>query len=325
MSDPLLHHGGNLATAHARFGGGEWLDLSTGVNPVAWPIPEQLRPALGPLPTPIALADLEAAAAAHFGVATAHVCAVPGSEMGLRLLGMLLGGRACHVAPAYRTHGAIFADSTPVEAGQPVPDNATLILANPNNPTGTLYSREAIEALLAERTAAGGWLVVDEAFADAHPQASIAPLVGDGRRLIVFRSFGKFFGLAGLRLGFVLAPRTIVARYRRVLGDWPIDATALAIGSAAYRDVEWIETTRTVLPQRAAALDAVLRRHGLSPSGESPLFRLIEHDAAPALFERLAGAHILVRPFDYAPRWLRFGVPAMPDALARLDGVLGNG
>ena len=250
---------------------------------------------------------------------------MPGSEMGLRLLGMLLGGRACHRAPGYRTHGAIFADSMPVDAGRPVPDSATLILANPNNPTGTLYSRDAIEALLADRSAAGGWLVVDEAFADPHPQASIAPLVGDRRRLIVFRSFGKFFGLAGLRLGFMLGPRTIVARYRRVLGDWPIDATALAIGTAAYRDGEWIETTRAVLPQRAAALDAVLRRHGLPPSGESPLFRLIAHDAAPALFERLARAHILVRPFDYAPRWLRFGVPAAPDALARLDRVLGNG
>lgn len=325
MSDPLRHHGGNLAAARARFGDGDWLDLSTGINPIAWPIPEQLRPALGPLPTPGALAELEAVAAAHFGVAEDHVCAVPGSEMGLRLLGMLLGGRACHVAPAYRTHGAIFADSMPVEAGQPVPDNATLILANPNNPTGTLQSREAIEALLADRTAAGGWLVVDEAFADAHPHTSIAPLVGDGRRLIVFRSFGKFFGLAGLRLGFVLAPRTIVARYRRVLGDWPIDATALAIGTAAYHDADWIESTRAILPLRAAALYAVLHRHGLSPSGESPLFRLIEHDAAPMLFERLAGAHILVRPFDYAPRWLRLGVPAHPEALARLDRALGNG
>ncbi|WP_294329891.1 aminotransferase class I/II-fold pyridoxal phosphate-dependent enzyme [uncultured Sphingomonas sp.] len=325
MSDPLLHHGGNLAAARARFGDGDWLDLSTGINPVAWPVPEQLRPALGPLPTPRALAEMEAAAAAHFGVASDHVCAVPGSEMGLRLLGMLLGGRACHRAPGYRTHGAIFADSMPVEAGQPVPGSATLILANPNNPSGTLSPRDEIAALLADRTAAGGWLVVDEAFADPHPAASVAPLVGDGRRLIVFRSFGKFFGLAGARLGFVLGPRAILARYRRLLGDWPIDATALAIGSAAYRDTAWIEATRVALPQRAATLDAVLRRHGLSPSGASPLFRLVEHDAAPALFERLARSHILVRPFDYAPRWLRFGVPAEPEALARLDRVLGDG
>lgn len=325
MSDALLHHGGNLAAARARFGDGDWLDLSTGINPVAWSVPEALRPDLGPLPTPAALAALEAAAADYFGVAPEQVCALPGSEMGLRLLGMLLGGRAFHVEPGYRTHGAIFADSTALAPGGPVPGNATLILANPNNPTGTLLPREHVERLLADRTAAGGWLVVDEAFADAHEQARVAPLINDARRLVVFRSFGKFFGLAGLRLGFVLGPQSLLSRYRRLLGDWPIDATALAIGTAAYRDTAWIEATRAALPLRAAALDAVLRGHGLAPMGQSPLFRLVEHDAAPALFERLARARILVRPFDYAPRWLRFGVPAGPEPLARLDRALGDG
>lgn len=325
MNDPLLHHGGNLAAARARFGDGDWLDLSTGINARPWPVPADLPLDLGPLPSPAALADLEAAAAAHFGVGPENVCAVPGSEMGLRLLGMLLGGRACHIAPGYRTHGAVFADSLALAPGAPVPGNATLVLANPNNPCGTLLPLAQLDAMLAERTAAGGWLVVDEAFADPHPEASIAPLVGDARRLIVFRSFGKFFGLAGLRLGFVLGPRSLLSRYRRLLGDWPIDATALAIGSAAYRDWAWIEATRTILPQRAAALDAVLQAHGLAPSGASPLFRLVKHADAPALFERLATAHILVRPFDYAPSWLRFGVPSAPEALARLDRALGNG
>ncbi|WP_010543805.1 aminotransferase class I/II-fold pyridoxal phosphate-dependent enzyme [Sphingomonas elodea] len=325
MSDPLLHHGGNLTAARARFGEGNWLDLSTGINADAWPVPAALRADLAPLPGPAALATLEAAAACCFGTAPEHVCAVPGSEMGLRLLGMLLGGRACHLAPGYRTHGAIFADSMALAPDTPVPGNATLILANPNNPTGTLLLRETLEALLADRTAAGGWLVVDEAFADPHPDASIAPSAGDARRLIVFRSFGKFFGLAGIRLGFVLGPRTLLARYRRILGDWPIDATALAIGTAAYRDTAWIETTRIALPQRAEALDAVLRRHGLAPTGASPLFRLVEHPAAPALFERLAKAHILTRPFDYAPTWLRLGTPATGEALDRLDRALGHG
>lgn len=325
MSDPLLHHGGNLAAARARFGDGDWLDLSTGINARPWPVPGDLSLELGPLPSPAALADLEAAAAAHFGVGPENVCAVPGSEMGLRLLGMLLGGRACHIAPGYRTHGAVFADSMALAPGAPVPGNATLVLANPNNPCGTLLPLAQLDAMLTERTAAGGWLVVDEAFADPHPDTSIAPLVGDARRLIVFRSFGKFFGLAGVRLGFVLGPRSLLSRYRRLLGDWPIDVTALAIGSAAYRDWAWIEATRTILPRRAAALDAVLQAHGLAPSGASPLFRLVEHADAPALFERLATAHILVRPFDYAPSWLRFGVPSSPEALARLDRALGNG
>lgn len=325
MSDPLRHHGGNLAAARARFGEGPWLDLSTGINPVAWPVPAELTADLGPLPDPAALAQLEAAAAAHFGVSPALVCALPGSEMGLRLLGPLLGGLACHRVPGYRTHGAAFADSLPLSPAAPVPGDAALLLANPNNPCGTLLDRAALAALLAERTAAGGWLIVDEAFVDAHPEASIAPLVGDGRRLIVFRSFGKFFGLAGLRLGFVIAPPALVTRYRALLGDWPIDATALAIGTRAYRDCAWIEATRATLARRAAAFDALLRRHGLAPEGSSPLFRLVAHPDASDIFERMARAHILARPFDYAPRWLRFGVPADPQVLDRLDRALRHG
>lgn len=325
MSDPLRYHGGNLAAARGRFGDGPWLDLSTGINPLPWPVPAELVADLGPLPDPAALARLEAAAASHFGVSPALVCAVPGSEIGLRLLGPLLGGRACHRVPGYRTHGAAFADSLPLSPAAPVPGDAALLLANPGNPCGTLLDRTEIEALLAERTAAGGWLIVDEAFMDTDPEASIAPLVGEGRKLIVFRSFGKFFGLAGLRLGFVLAPPAIVARYRALLGDWPIDATALAIGTLAYRDGTWIATTRATLARRATALDTLLRAHGLVPVGASPLFRLVAYPDAAALFERLGRAHILVRPFEDAPHWLRFGVPADPQALDRLDRVLRHG
>ena len=325
MSDPLLHHGGNLAAARARYGDGPWLDLSTGINPLPWPVSADLDIDLGPLPDPSLLAGLEAAAATHFGAAPDHVCAIPGSEMGLRLLGAVLGGRACHQVPGYRTHGAAFADSLPLSAGSPVPGDAALLLANPSNPCGTLRDRAALETLLAERTAAGGWLIVDEAFADAHPEASIAPLVDDARKLIVFRSFGKFFGLAGLRLGFVLAPRPILARYRALLGDWPIDATALAIGTRAYRDRAWIDSTRISLADRAATFDRLLGPHGLVPEGKSPLFRLVSHPDAPTIFERLARTHILVRPFDYAPHWLRFGVPADAAALDRVDRALRDG
>ncbi len=325
MSDPLLHHGGNLAAARARFGDGPWLDLSTGINPLAWPVPSDLGIDLAPLPDPATLAELEAAAADHFGVPPDQLCAVPGSEMGLRLLGPLLGGRACHRVPGYRTHGAAFENSLPLAAGAPVPGDAALLLANPNNPCGTLLDRPTLETLLADRTDAGGWLIVDEAFADAHPAASVASLVDDSRRLIVLRSFGKFFGLAGVRLGFVIAPRPILARYRATLGDWPIDATALAIGTRAYPDRAWIEATRTALAERAAAFDTLLRAHGLKPQGASPLFRLISHPDAADIFARLAAAHILVRPFDYAPHWLRLGVPAAPAALDRVDRALRHG
>lgn len=309
-------HGGGLRAAREHFGTGDepWLDLSTGINPNPWPGVEGLAIDWQRLPDEADLRRLECAAAAHFGADADHVCALPGTEIGLRLAGDVLPGPARYLAPSYRTHGDMFGGAEPVtwsDAG-----DATLIVANPNNPDG---STVAPEHLLAQQ----GWLVIDEAFADHAPELSLADAVSDERRLVIFRSFGKFFGLAGLRLGFVLGPCAVVARFRARLGAWPVSAGAIAIGAAAYADRAWIEASRIELSRQAAALDAVLERHGLSPRGDCPLFRLVETDQAEALFERLARRAILTRPFDYDPRWLRLGLPGCEADLARLDAALG--
>ena len=166
---------------------------------------------------------------------------------------------------------------------------------------------------------------MDEAFVDAQDDdASIVPLLAPDAPVIVMRSFGKFFGLAGLRLGFAIGPAALIARWRASLGSWPVSAAAIAIGTAAYRDTEWIAATRLRLMDRAAALDAVLTRHGFTPTGACPLFRLVDCDAA-ALFDRLARQGILTRPFDYDPCWLRLGVPATAQDLDRLDRALADG
>ena len=128
-----------------------------------------------------------------------------------------------------------------------------------------------------------------------------------------------------MRLGFVLAPRALLARLRALLGDWPISAAGVAIGTAAYRDAIWITTAREAMVCRAAALDAVLQRHGLEPFGDCPLFRLIDHGEAQALFMRLAHQQILTRPFEEHPRWLRFGLPEGEPELDRLDRALRDG
>ncbi len=148
---------------------------------------------------------------------------------------------------------------------------------------------------------------------------------GDGRRLILLRSFGKFFGLAGVRLGFVLGPREVVAQLRRMLGEWPVSAAAVAFGGAAYRDRNWIDGTVTALGEHAAQLDGLLARHGLGARGECPLFRLVEVEDGWALFDRLARRSILTRPFEEDRRWLRIGLPADTRALARLDRALADG
>ena len=142
---------------------------------------------------------------------------------------------------------------------------------------------------------------------------------------MVLRSCGKFFGLAGVRLGFVMAAPEILARLRDLLGDWPVSAHAMAWGSAAYADRAWIAATRIALVERAAALDAVLAHHGLTAKGACPLFRMVETPGAAAIFRRLAAAGILVRPFADAPGRLRFGVPAATAELERLDKALRHG
>ncbi len=323
MSSRWTWHGGGVAAARAHFGDGPWLDLSTGINPHAWPGTADLAFDWRRLPDEGELRALEVAAAASFGVDPRNVCAVPGTEIGLRLMGGLVEGAAAWWSPSYRTHGEMLPGARPVERLAEA-DGRSLILANPNNPDGRLLDRASMIGQLARR-GAEGWLLVDEAFADADPAQSVAADIADDRRLLVFRSFGKFFGLAGVRLGFVLGPSLALDRLRHRLGAWPLSAPAIAIGTAAYRDSVWVEEMRERLRRAAAALDATLERAGLRATGACPLFRLVETDDAHGLFERLARRHILTRPFDDHPRWLRLGLPEDADGLARLEAALRDG
>lgn len=315
-------HGGGLSAARAHFGQDDWLDLSTGINPQAWPHAEATPVDWRSLPDEQALRTLEQVAAAHFGCDTDHVCAVPGTEVGLRLAGSLLDGMAHHLSPTYRTHEAMLPGSSPLAFDALAKaDGANLILANPNNPDGRLLDRTALRDILARR-APSGWLILDEAFADAHPGHSLADMVDDHRRLVIFRSFGKFFGLAGLRLGFVLGPRALIARLRATLGAWPVSSAAIAIGTAAYCDRAWIAAERDRLAAEAGELDAQLHARGYAVTGACPLFRLIECGDAGALFERLARRGILTRPFERQPGWLRLGLPGSRAALDRFTAAL---
>lgn len=311
-------HGGRLDEATRAYPDAPrpWIDLSTGINPAPWRAPDGLVVDAAPLPSVTALATLEAAAAGFFGVAAERVVAVPGSEIALRLLPIFgLPGPIVAVRPSYGTHGAV-ADRI-VDRVEAV--EGTLLVANPNNPDGRLVDPGVWRGL------GRGWVVVDEAFADTDAGMSVVPSLDDADRIVVMRSFGKFFGLAGVRLGFVVAPPAIVARVRALLGDWPVSAQAIAWGIAAYGDARWIAATRASLAQRATRLDALLLRHGLIATGASPLFRLVTDCDAGAIFERLARAGILTRPFADRADWLRFGLPGDEAGFARLDRALADG
>ncbi|MFZ2994774.1 threonine-phosphate decarboxylase [Sphingobium sp.] len=323
-------HGGRLSDARKAFATAQlpWIDLSTGINPDPWPGAADVAIDWRHLPEAAALEGLEASAGRCFGAEGKHILALPGTEMGLRTLGALpLPPPFRHVSPGYSTHGQALPDSRAIGFDQLAIEaerGGTILLANPANPDGRLIEPADLIAIAATLARSGGWLVVDEAFIDAHADASLIPHMSGTGQVIVLRSFGKFFGLAGVRLGFAVAAPAIIAQWRIALGSWPVSAAAIAIGAAAYGDADWIAATRIRLRLRADALDAVLRRHGLEPRGASPLFRLVECDAA-RLFEWLARRGILTRPFDYAPRWLRLGVPCDAEGLARLDRALDDG
>jgi len=324
-------HGGRVDLAREAFPEAPlpWLDLSTGINPHRWPVPEELAMAdAGALPAPSDLAALERTAAAALG-ASGAVAALPGSEIGIRMLQAIgMPGPNRHVSPGYASHAAAFHDSwaipvTDIDAA--AASGGTIILANPANPDGHLLEPEHLVAVARRMRRRGGWLIVDEAFADTMPEASVLPHLQPDDPVLVFRSFGKFFGLAGIRLGFAIGPEQIIERIRARLGGWPVSSLALAVGRAAYADAGWIAAMRARLRGEAAALDAVLARAGLAPRGACPLFRLIETEEAGALFPRLARAGILTRPFDHTPRWLRIGLPGDAEGLARLERALSDG
>ena len=211
--------------------------------------------------------------------------------------------------PTYNEHAASFAESgwEVVEKG----DTDAAVHVHPNNPNGRLWSKTQTTAPLS---------IIDESFCDITPDATlIAQATTPGT--LILKSFGKFWGLAGLRLGFVVGDPALVAELRQMLGPWPVSGPALHIGAAALRDTDWADATRTRLATEADRLDTLMTGAGAQIVGGTPLFRLYEVDDAQAWQVRLAEHHIWTRVFPYNPRWLRLGLPA-PDGWARLEQAL---
>jgi cobalamin biosynthetic protein CobC len=322
-------HGGKIDAAGALFPAARrpWIDLSTGISPWAYPHESLPAAAFTRLPEADLVARLESAAAAAFGVKNvSQVVAVPGTDLGLRLLEPIFPGRRVAVVrPGYSGHllcwksasvSEVPADSLEVAAGS----NDVIVLANPNNPDGRLIAPARLRALAKVLAARGGTLVVDEAYADVSPANSLCAEAGDG--LLIFRSFGKFFGLAGVRLGFVITATTIARSFRQLIGDWPVSGPAAMIGQAAYGDIDWQEKQRQRLERAGIRLDVLLVGAGLDLVGGTPLYRLARCASADSLFRRLAARGILIRPFHDDPRLVRVGLPADEEQWSRLGAAL---
>lgn len=332
----FARHGGRLSVAQSLYPHAPlpWVDLSTGINPECYPAPRATAAARNRLPDVRELAKLEALAAEAFEVAdAARVVAVGGTESALRLLPYVLGVRDAVIAgPTYGSHADAWARAggevqtvTNLDAAEPrIPAKHALVIVNPNNPDGRLFSQAELRTLHDSAVRQDSRLVVDEAFGEVTPHANVAHIAGseEAPHLVVLRSFGKFYGLAGVRLGFVVAAPSIIACLRGLLGDWPVSSDALVAGLAAYADWAWAEKTRTRLQEDARRLDDLLMHAGFEIAGGTSLYRLTRAADASSRFTQLAASGVLVRPFAFDSTLLRFGLPGCPAEWQRVAAAL---
>ncbi|MCO4847617.1 MAG: threonine-phosphate decarboxylase [Yoonia sp.] len=302
-------HGGGLDAAIAQFGGkrANWLDLSTGINPLPYPAPKLPADAWTALPDKAAYARLIGFARSFWNVpdGVAILPAAGASAIIAALPRLIDAGEVAIPGPTYNEHGAAFkaAGWTLNEAG-----HDAIVAVHPNNPDGLTWTADQLTAPLR---------VIDESFCDVMPDASLMHLA-TRPGTVVLKSFGKFWGLAGLRLGFAIGDPDIIEKLSDVLGPWNVSGPALCIGAEALADPAWADDTRARLAADSDRLDALMASKGAPLVGGTTLFRLYEVADAKAAQTQLAEHHVWSRIFPYADNWLRLGLPA-PDRWDQLE------
>ncbi|CAN1724517.1 Threonine-phosphate decarboxylase [Hyphomicrobium sp. 1Nfss2.1] len=323
-----VDHGGDLDTARRRYPGAQlpWIDLSTGINPRPYPFTMPPMEAWTQLPQRSAELALRQAAADRYGAPGVEmVVSAPGSQALIQVLPRLIDPADVTVlAPTYAEHAIAWA-----RCGHRVSERSAIddvgaarvvVVVNPNNPTGAIVSTDALCELASALETRRGLLVVDEAFADFAPEASLVSRLPE--RCIVLRSLGKAYGLGGVRAGFAIAQPTLAEELRAEIGPWAVSGPALAIGRAALADVDWLSAAKARLTEDCQRLDAMLKAIGITLIGGTHLFRLVRHDDAAIIADRLGRNGIIVRRFAAQPTWLRFGLPGSEDAWKRLSSAL---
>ena len=322
----MLEHGGQIRAAAARYGIAveDWLDLSTGINPIPFAPPEIPPAAWAHLPQEHD--GLEEAAARYYG--TPDLLPVSGSQAAIQLLprlrsrcraGVLHPGYA-EYAHAWRGAGHEVKELCADEIAAQVDNLDVLVLMQPNNPSGEVFTHAQLGEWHACLAARNGWLIVDEAFIEASMQTSFAPpQMPQG--LIVLRSLGKFFGLAGARVGFVLAHAELLGRIHTALGPWSVAGPSRCVAQAALLGSGWQATARERLLQDGKRLAQLLGDAGLPPAGGCGLFQWVLTERAEAIHQQLAQYGILTRLFTQ-PRSVRFGLPGSAAEWDRLSTAL---
>lgn len=333
LEERPIVHGGRLDRARRMFPEAPqpWIDLSTGVSPHPYPLPPFAPEAFTRLPDADALADLERIAARAYRVGeAAEVVAGAGAQAFIQLLPRLWPARRVAVLGlTYEEHAASWlasgASVERVSTLQEIEGADVAIVVNPNNPDGRLETPQQLLEAARRVATRGGLLIVDEAFIDLLGAShSLAPMAGEPG-LVVLRSFGKAYGLPGLRLGFALCGSALAERLRRSLGPWSVSGPAIAIGATALEDDAWLAERAGELARSIARLDALLASAGFELVGGAHLFRLAAHGGASWWFSHLGRCGILTRPFHERPDWLRFGIPGAESDWRRLERALEAG
>ncbi len=315
MSDHRREHGGGIDAALAAFGGShdEWIDLSTGINPRPYPLPEFENSDWTQLPDSGVLGLLLDAARDFWKVPEGlEILASGGASSLIATIPRLKAADKVQIQEAtYNEHAAAFSAAGWDISRERSPSR---VVVHPNNPDGA-YCDDA------QVPDGDGLLVIDESFCDCTPDRSLVSLA-ENDNVLILKSFGKFWGLAGARLGFAIGKPDLIARLDDLLGPWAVSGPALRVGAQALKDAPWAEETRTGLVASAERMDKLMACHGAALVGGTPLFRLFGVEDAQKLQQDLAQHKILTRVFPYAPSWIRMGLPADESEWLRLEAAL---
>ncbi len=329
---PAVYHGGDLGAARGQFTNApaQWLDLSTGINAIPYPTGAFSQEALTRLPDTHASMRLLTAAMIAYGARDINqIVAAAGTQALIQWLPRLVPARRVAILGfGYQEYPALWRAAgadvivTDDVAALTNPGVDVAIVVNPNNPDGRLIDPQSLAEIAARIARRGGLLIVDEAFMDmVRPGASLIPLLPE-RGALVLRSFGKAYGLAGIRLGFAITGFDLAEKLRTALGPWAVSGMAIEVGAAAIADKDWLENTAVRLEQQTVRLDALLTAAGFLVLGGTPLFRVARHEHAAQWFQTFGRHGILTRPFPERRDWLRFGIPGVESDWTLLANAL---
>lgn len=326
----MLKHGGGLNYAAKMYGIAveNWIDLSTGINPNTWPVPNIPLAIYNRLPEDDDA--LEEHARKYYQ--TKSLLSIPGSQAAIQLLPNLrLKSRVAVPKSGYAEHAHAWCEAghqvdflTTEEIDKNIHTYDVVVVINPNNPTGELIEVKTLLAWYEILQKKSGWLIVDEAFIDTQPEKSLGAYAHDDG-LIVLRSLGKFFGLAGVRSGFVLAEEKLLRQIQVELGPWAVSGPTRYVSQLAVQDVIWQQSSIEMLKKKSLKLkkilkDIMLKNNIKSTVKGTDLFQTVYFSGAESLHIELARNGILTRLLD-DKSGIRFGL-GKESQLIKLESVM---